>query len=339
MTESSENTSAEAAATEAPQPETITATTAAAEALAQSMRDWLPEHCKTLPGVSRAITVVADADSHNYRIAATWPADFPGTPEMLAMADIGFTGRSEAKRIKTESGVVDRIVMPVSNQGRFLGALVVEADGLNSQKRKNLYATINGNPPKRTSPEEAAGHRLAIVLDLLAACLNTERAHSAALNLVMELAMRTGCDRVSYGRINRRGQLRIAAISDSTDIAERCTLVRTIETAMGEAIDQGNTIVFPRSDNSMIVDNGHLELSQMQGDSHVLTVPLIDRNRLVGAITLERRGTTPLGAGIIELCETLAAVAGPLLELKHRDNQPLLQRLADSVRRRGRTTA
>ncbi len=134
-----------------------------------------------LPGVSRAIALTANTDSTGYKVVAGWPEGFQGNRGMMAMAEIGFSGRSDARRLKTRSGHVDRVAMPIAHQGKSLGALVVEADNLNVQKRQALYGTINGNPPKQTSPEEAAGHRLAIVLDLLATCLDNERAQSASM--------------------------------------------------------------------------------------------------------------------------------------------------------------
>ncbi|MDH3647201.1 MAG: HlyD family efflux transporter periplasmic adaptor subunit [Gammaproteobacteria bacterium] len=247
------------------------------------------------------------------------------------MAEIAFTGRSAARRIKTESGPVDRLTMPIFHQGKFLGALIVEADGLDYPNHKRLLAKINGSEPQKTSPEEAAGHRMSIVLDLLATCLDTERAQSTAMAFVTELATRTGCDRVSYGRVNRTGQVRVVAISNSARVAERSNLVRAIEAAMNETIDQGTLVLFPRQGDMLMSDREHVALSRMQGDSQVLSVPLAHENRITGALTLERHGSTPFGAGITALCETLAVVAGPILELKHRDDQRIFGKIADSV--------
>jgi RND family efflux transporter MFP subunit len=53
----------------------------------------------------------------------------------------------------------------------------------------------------------------------------------------------------------------------------------------------------------------------------------------VGALTLERSGGTPFEPATLELCEAVAAVAGPVLELQRRDDRWLAAKAFDHARR------
>lgn len=289
-----------------------------------SIRKWLPGHCLSLPGVARAIAVMGNAETRDFRVVATWPQGFAGSDEMLEMADVGFTGRSEARRLRGESGrKLDRIAMPIFHQGQFLGALIVEADGLKSQQRKDLYNTINGNPPKRTSGAEATSHRLAIVLDVLAACLDAEPANVALHAMVNELANRTGCDRVSLGRVVGMGMVQVLAISTNDKLdAHDNTLRRLLSSAMVETVRRNEHLVYPCRSNSLPADCSLALLSRCLDDARVMTLPFSHAGQVSSVLLLERHGNTSFGSGIVELCQALARVAGPVIDLKLRRDEP-----------------
>lgn len=293
-----------------------------------SIRKWLPAHCLTLPGVSRAIAVVGDPEKKEFRVVATWPQGFAGSDDMLEMAPIGFEGRSEARRLRSETGrKIDRIAMPIFHKEKFLGALVVEADGLKNQQRKDLYATINGKPPKRTSDAEATANRLEIVLDVLATCLNAEPANIALHAMVSELASRTGCDRISLGQLHW-GRINVIAISANDRLEETEEFVEALSAAMLAATRRRENIIYPCRSNSIPDDRPHALLSRYLGGARVMTVPLTLRGELYGALTLERHGNTTFGPGIAELCTALEQLAGPVIDLKLRkEQQPIGRRL------------
>ncbi len=304
---------------------------ASRDALLRSIRAWLPTYCQSLPRVARAIAVTTGKDGHGYEQVAAWPAGFAGKPQMLEMAAVGFSGRSKAQCLRDSNGTkIDRIAMPITRKGRCLGALVLEADKLKYQHRRELYAAINGKPIQKTSPDEAASHRRAIVLDLLAECLDQPRAADAAQALVTGLALRSGCDRVTLGRLNRFGELRLESAwgpaQDKNSAASLCLL-----NAIREAIAQDRTLVYRGQEPGETPR--HAGLSDLLDGAQLLTVLLRDQGDTTGAIMLERHGNTGIGAGLVELAEMLAALAGPVLALKFREDQSLVTMAGDSARR------
>lgn len=178
-----------------------------------------------------------------------------------------------------------------------------------------------------------------ITLYVLATCLDETSAQSAAMACVSELAARCDCERVSYGRIDRRGRLRLVAMSNSARLAERSNLVRAIEAAMNEAIEQGHHVVYPARSGTVVADREHAVLARLHDDAPVLTVPVAYAGQMIGALTLERRAGCPFDVEAVDQAQTLATLAGPLLELKIRDAEPLRTRAASALRAAARAVA
>ncbi len=168
--------------------------------------------------------------------------------------------------------------------------------------------------------------------DLLAAVV-AEKSYADAANLfVTELATRFTCDRVSLGVLNRE-QIKLQAISHSSQFAKNANLVRAICLAMEEAVLQKSELACPRREGmKALVTRDHDELARQQGGEAVLTVPLYDGGSCRGAITLERPDAIPFLEGDISVCRAIAALIAPILEAKKREDRPLVAKAGDSVR-------
>lgn len=142
------------------------------------------------------------------------------------------------------------------------------------------------------------------------------------------------CERVSVG-FHHQGRVRVAAMSHGGDIQQQQSLVRQLGAAMHEALDQHNLIVHPMPrDSAPGLTLAHAELARSNGRVPICTVPITSRGRLFGAFLLERRAGIDLHT--LEAAKDAASFIGPLLELKHRLNQPLAGRVADTVAPPGR---
>jgi len=176
--------------------------------------------------------------------------------------------------------------------------------------------------------EAAAKVRLQTVLELVASAASHERFSAAATTLATEVATRLHCERVSIG-FRRGGQVKLHAVSHSAQFKERTNLLRSVAAAMDEAIDQGATIAYPLvTQTAPTVTRAHEELARVHGAGATLTVPLAANNRVVGAITLERSAERPFEADTVELCEAVAGLAGPMLDVHRREDQWFLVRFA-----------
>jgi Barrel-sandwich domain of CusB or HlyD membrane-fusion/GAF domain len=171
--------------------------------------------------------------------------------------------------------------------------------------------------------------RTGAVLVLQARALAHEHFRSAAAAVVTELATRLGCERVSIG-LYRQGRLRIGAISGTADIRAQQNIVRAIVAAMEEAIDQNSAVIHPLpSGSSPSVTLAHAELSHANGQLSICSVPIVGRNRAYGALLFERREA--FDPRSVEAAKYAATFVGPVLELKHRIDQPLSGHIVDAV--------
>ena len=175
--------------------------------------------------------------------------------------------------------------------------------------------------------------RSGTVLALQARALAHDHFRTAATAVVTELALRMGCERVSIG-FYQQGRLRIGAISNTADIELRQNVVRAITAAMDEALDHGGVVIHPLPrGGSPSVTLAHAELVRANGGVAVCSVPIMNRERSFGALLFERRGG--FDARAIEMAKDAATFVGPVLELKHRIDQPLSGRIVEAVSPRG----
>jgi hypothetical protein len=130
--------------------------------------------------------------------------------------------------------------------------------------------------------------------------------------------------------MSQRGNVAIVAMSHDAELNRRGELVRAVTGAMEEAVTQGDTVTFPGepTDRPRIV-LAHAELARYGGTA-ILTVPLISAGRPVGALTLERRAALSKAEAV--LCEHIACLVGPLLELKGRAERRWWSRATDALR-------
>ena len=189
--------------------------------------------------------------------------------------------------------------------------------------------TLNREVNERTV--ELPASNSARILQLLATVEAHERFSQAAAAFATELAVAFGCERVSIGLSGRR-HVKVEALSHATDFRTNQGLVRDIGAAMEEAIWQGATLVYPLPEGAQPrVDRAHADLAHRHGSAWISTVPLAQSGRACGAITLERIRSDPLGRAELALCENIAALLGPLLQIKHTVDRPWPAKLLSAL--------
>jgi RND family efflux transporter MFP subunit len=182
---------------------------------------------------------------------------------------------------------------------------------------------------------EAGGGRLGMVMELVSTAVEQERFQAAATAVVTELATRLKLERVSLGFLHGK-HIKVKALSHSARFEGRQSLLRQIGSAMDEALDQESTIVYPApSKADSDVSRAHAELARQHGARAMCTVPLSMNHEIYGAITFERPGHEPFEPEIVTLCEQAAALLGPILEVKRRDDRWLATKALDSLAQHG----
>lgn len=173
--------------------------------------------------------------------------------------------------------------------------------------------------------------RLSTILNLLATSLHYENFPAASTAVATELASEFLCERVSIGFIKGH-HIQLKALSHSASFEKKANLVRALEAAMDEAIDQQATIVVPVIEDAPLqVIKSHEVLLRDHEAGAVCTVPFSIGGKLLGALTLERPIGETFDNRTIELAEHAASLLGPILEIKRRDDRWLIDKAVDSA--------
>jgi hypothetical protein len=126
--------------------------------------------------------------------------------------------------------------------------------------------------------------------------------------------------------------MHIQALSNTARFDGKTNLARDLASAMEEAVDQDAVLVLPDTGSeTSLVTRAHQGLAKNHGNAAICTVPLIDKLNAIGALTFERPAAMPFGRQEIEFCRNIAAMLGPALELKRRDDRWLPAKISDSV--------
>jgi RND family efflux transporter MFP subunit len=181
---------------------------------------------------------------------------------------------------------------------------------------------------KLTVPQPVVSDtRLSKLVELVSLTLDQPHFQSAATALATKLAVELCCSRVSIGFLRGRF-ITVRALSHSASHDVKTSLLRAIAAAMEEAIDQDTVLVCPGMSH---VNIAHRTLMEQNRDTAVCSIPLVNDQRIIGALTFERNNGVAFDADTVELYSHVANLAGPILELKRRNDTWPLVRLFQSL--------
>lgn len=167
--------------------------------------------------------------------------------------------------------------------------------------------------------QSSPGDALAPALAVLSAVNQSERMQQYSMSLCNELSSRFGCDRVSLG-FNKGQYVRMAAMSHTEKFAKGMNLVRSVEAAMEECVDQDSEIVYPDPRGFTGISRAASELARQFGSGSVVSIPLRFKNKTEGALVLEFGAADTLEPGDVKLLRLIADLVSPrLMELRRHD--------------------
>ena len=308
---------------------------------------WLELQCRVIGPVEAGMILLGPADRGPFRPVATWPVKGHFLTHLSKTAEKTLKERREIVMrggdglVSTESGIGrDAIGRPIEAGGVIHGAAVFEVVSKSAENLQAMMRQLHWGAAwlellfsrEAVKAEQETRERIQTALDLVATSVGHERFYESAMALVTALATKLQCDRVSVGFVTR-GRTRVFAVSHSAEFKQQTNLIRSISEAMDEAVDQRETIVFPNgSPKTGVISRTHTELARQHGSVALCSVPLEALGIPIGAVMLERPMDRPFDSKAIELCQSVAALAGPILETHRRDDRWLITKAADSVK-------
>ena len=257
---------------------------------------------------------------------ATWPKDYRPSPEIADAVeealdksrDVVIEGRILVKTLIVDGEVMGAAAFqfPVAqpDPGRIFRTLSWGAGWITSAIRRDLSLS-----------DKLEREKQAAVLDVLGAALDAADTRAAAIAAVTQLARRLDCSQVAVGFLKRR-RVRLEAVSDVADFRMDSLYSEKLAQAMAEATDQEGTVLHPRREGmAYAVTTLHAELARMKATGDLLTVPLFVRERIMGALHLEKRPGETFEDLDLMIAEAVGAALAPLLDEKRRADRSALR--------------
>jgi len=291
----------------------------------------------------RGVVVLGAPDAGPFAPVAVWPAGTLGSPVLVSGVEKAIQRRETiveaGKRAATDEDPqrkLDLVAYPLIVDEQVHGAVAIEVghqpaaelEGVVEQLRWSMMALEALIRRKRFTSSD----RMATVLELIATSLHYDRFQAAATAVATELAGQLKCERVSIGFLKGR-HARVRALSNSASFGKKANVIRAIEAAMDEAIDQQATVLYPPTGSGPLqVTRSHEALLRDFGSGTAFSIPLAEGSNILGAITFERPADEPFDERTIQLCEQAASLIGPVLDVKRKDDRWLFQKAWDSFK-------
>lgn len=303
---------------------------------------WLGLLCRQLGPEIRGVVVLGDPAIEEYEPVARWPDENVLTDNMMQAAERALAEGTGVALSDGQSG--SALGFPLIVDGEAYGSVAILSPVRESIGQRELLRTLQwgiGNlisalRKDRELDRVVDQYRTEMVMDLTAEALEN-KGFSAACNAVaIELAARLNCDLVAIG-FSRRKRTKLVAISHAGKFGSRMNLVRDIERVMDESIDQHSVIHFPRLDDwEFRIDREHSEVSSAQGGTVLTTIPVVSEGAVVGAIHAQRPFGLLFSIEDIRGIDCAAAIVGPILLGKKREERSIFVKVAASIGNQGR---
>lgn len=297
------------------------------------LSSWLSLQCRAITGCLSGWAWEAVGPGGALQLAAAHPASLPPPAETLALA---------MEAAQRRDGVIENageqsawhLAYPLVTRGRVLAVVAVKVEALSMARLKPAMRQLQWGSGWYFAHASlrAAGSPVRpaqIALELFIHTLEAKTFPDAAMNFAVEAAQKLGLDRASIG-IQKWRRIDVAAVSNAPLADQRMAVMRGIEAAMDEAVDQRAAIILPsRSSDEGVVTRANEALTQGAGQAAIATFPLTAGGETMGAVVFER--AFPFTDEEIAICESIASLAGPILDEKRRNDRWILTRLALAV--------
>lgn len=307
---------------------------------------WLVLQCDAVGGVSDGVVLLQAPGASEFVPVAFHP-DAPR--DRTHLAEISERALKEARGVvlprptpgaETPGQPRYQLGYPIRIDGSLRGAVALDIDWRTDPQLQAAMRELQWGAGwlevllrRHADPAETAQLRLKLALDLIATLLGQRSLRDSAGAFTTEVATRLDCDRVALGVLHGR-RVKLCAVSHSAQFDDRANLLRAIEAAMEESVDQSETVVSPPPrQNLPVVAHAHDLLLRESGAGAAVTFPLLSDGEVVGALSLERPAGYRFDAQTLELGEALAAIAGPIVDMKRRGEENLAVHTAHSAKR------
>ncbi len=160
---------------------------------------------------------------------------------------------------------------------------------------------------------------LQMAMETLAAFNLHRHSRSASMALCNEVAAKWQCERVSIGFL-KGPSVHVRTISHTADFSRKMQVVKCLEAAMEECLDQDCETVYPALPEAGYVSRAAHELATLKGPLALLSLPVRRGEEVRAVLTLERPADRPFEPTEVESIRlALELCSARLLDLHDQD--------------------
>jgi len=309
---------------------------------------WLSLQFNKIPDAISSVLLLKNPQDGVFAPVAVWPDPNIDLSRLQAAAEAaieqkqGLVFRSE-ETADSPSSV--QLSCPLEVNNRVDGVVVIEVadrpeaelDSLLNQVQWDLGWLSSRIWQEQSAMNQLMTARSALALDILAVAEEHTLVEPACMAVANEIAVKLDCDRVAIGLVRKRAKsgarVLLRAMSHSAWYRKKTSLVEELENAMEEALDQNTTVVFPfQPYAAKTIAVAHKEYAENWKVRHLVSFVLTDKSVPVGVMTFERRSDQAFSEDTVKSGESIAALIGPVLDLKRRERRWFAGRIADGIR-------
>jgi multidrug resistance efflux pump len=141
--------------------------------------------------------------------------------------------------------------------------------------------------------------RMRLAMEVLSAVNEPDKFAGSGMALCNEIASRWQAHRVGLGFLKGR-YVHLKALSHTEKFSRKMKLIQDMEAAMEECLDQDVEVIFPPAADATYVSRASAELSNRQGPSCLMCLPLRRAGEVVGVLSVERPSDKPFALDEVE---------------------------------------
>ena len=290
---------------------------------------WLEWQCNMISEVQTGI-VFTQNENNTLEVLASWSnkMDKATSTKLEALVKEKLIDNSiSTSKLVCSSGkeqkVCDVTILPLHYNNHIIGAITFLQNVRSEDQKKAVLQLFKWGSAWLESSLEAA-HAELNKLDTLIGSVTEEALENddlevCAHNICTLLDSELGSARVNIGLVKGL-QVQTLALSNQLRFDKRSSQLRDMESAMEEAVDQEQTVVYPKLDNaSSLLTHKHQVLSKNKEDTNVLSIPITHTTKIIGVLLLIREKSKPFTEHEISVLEHVAKPLGSIFTLKLRD--------------------
>ena len=304
---------------------------------------WLDWQCKMIVDIKIGTLYFKNSTpDEKPELVASWPANrYDNMYEKLSeIANETINGReNRLERISCDldesSLICDVTVIPLHYADELIGCVIFLQPTRSDEHKKAVSQLFKWGVAWLESTLKASFEEEdkldPLVTTLIKLSLQDTPLMVSTHEICNLLSTELGCTRVSLG-VMKGLKVDTLAISNQLRFDARSTQIRSLESAMEEAIDQKDTISYPQKVEKLsLIAHKHKRLSKSNDEINVISIPFRVGTDLMGAITLLREKSKPFKKKEIDILTYVTELLGAVVALKIQEEKSLRTTVVQSL--------